>query len=916
MPSDISVRFSPVGVQQVLGAFQQVKAQAQTTGSEGGKGLNAISAAMSGIAGAVTPATVALAAVATAVLVVKAAATELYDMALAARQVEEDIGKMAERVGGSVETLSALHVATVDNEVGMDALEKGMVKLAKAAAEAGSGSLEQKKSFQSLGITMQDLQRNDPSQLFVMVAKKIAALPAGTDKAALSLKLFGKAGAELIPLMNDVGSHWDDIQEKTKKLGLSLSSDMVAGAMAAQGAVHQLELMWQGAATSFDAGFMPRFAAGVETFAQSVTGTGVPAMKTFGTAAGDLFMSIASALTKAFVYVSAFWDKLMWDAKAVKAIARDVTSLDGPALAEDLGNYSEDRDTYRRRVDQKRDRKIGAVSGTLKANLTLAQTPGATGATSGTSGAGTNKEADAKALEEANRAKDALVKLQQSLADNQLAILRASHAAAEQEDKRRYDAGELSLKDYYQRRADRINAAYLAESAALQAKVKAADALPASGKDAAQTAELQAKKSEAQAKAATDLQLATLKFHADLTANTAEQAAAEKAMSEKNLQNEQKLATMVGDRHRASLLALQQELDTYKDLLKQQGKSDGAIAQALEEAKTRGTAKITFGELQDQATAAFGDLDRAVGRVNTDASAGAISQITATGKIISIERDRLPALGEIITQMEAQAAISKDPAQIQAVQELRDKWLNVSTALNTVQTAGTYLANQMKDFLNNDVGNVFGDWISGAKSFGSAMEDLANTFEQMVGRMIAKMLVYYAFAAILGWLMPGSDLLGDLFPGGPFGGGKATGGNVKKGTKYLVGEKGPEILEMGGDGFVTPHKQSMAALAAASSMPQLRTLDSISSSSDTSGSADVSDGGFASAQGAAAAPAPVINIQHPANTQAQTSQRTGSQGQSITDIIISTINTDIAKGGTTAKTLQGQFGLTRQGTTR
>jgi hypothetical protein len=38
-----------------------------------------------------------------------------------------------------------------------------------------------------------------------------------------------------------------------------------------------------------------------------------------------------------------------------------------------------------------------------------------------------------------------------------------------------------------------------------------------------------------------------------------------------------------------------------------------------------------------------------------------------------------------------------------------------------------------------------------------------------------------------------------------FGGGKAAGGPVMAGRSYLVGEHGPEILRMGGSGFITPN---------------------------------------------------------------------------------------------------------------
>ena len=46
------------------------------------------------------------------------------------------------------------------------------------------------------------------------------------------------------------------------------------------------------------------------------------------------------------------------------------------------------------------------------------------------------------------------------------------------------------------------------------------------------------------------------------------------------------------------------------------------------------------------------------------------------------------------------------------------------------------------------------------------------------------------------------------FLGNLFGGGRASGGPVRAGQTYLVGEKGPELLTMGSNrGFITPNNK-------------------------------------------------------------------------------------------------------------
>lgn len=149
MASDVKVIFTPVGVQVVEGAFQRLKASGKQAGTDVTASMDGITSSMGNMATAAAGPIAAVAAVATVVVAVAtAAAAELAHLALSARETEENIGKMADRVGGSVEQLSALHVAAVQSEVPMEALEKGLVKLAKAAYDAGNGSKELLKAFQ------------------------------------------------------------------------------------------------------------------------------------------------------------------------------------------------------------------------------------------------------------------------------------------------------------------------------------------------------------------------------------------------------------------------------------------------------------------------------------------------------------------------------------------------------------------------------------------------------------------------------------------------------------------------------------------------------------------------------------------------------------------------------------------------
>ena len=86
---------------------------------------------------------------------------------------------------------------------------------------------------------------------------------------------------------------------------------------------------------------------------------------------------------------------------------------------------------------------------------------------------------------------------------------------------------------------------------------------------------------------------------------------------------------------------------------------------------------------------------------------------------------------------------------------------------------------------------------------------------KMIKQVLADILRLQIIQPLLGGLfgmqfgsggsVTGMDFGGSFF-GGLFGGGKANGGPVMPGGSYLVGEKGPEILQMGNQmGNVVPN---------------------------------------------------------------------------------------------------------------
>ena len=111
---------------------------------------------------------------------------------------------LAQRTGVSVEALARFKKAAATSGTDIDAVSKALVKLSKGMLDAAAGSKQQMGAFKALGINIKDSsgQLKSADSVMLEVANRFKAMPDGVAKTALSLKLFGKAGAEMIPMLN------------------------------------------------------------------------------------------------------------------------------------------------------------------------------------------------------------------------------------------------------------------------------------------------------------------------------------------------------------------------------------------------------------------------------------------------------------------------------------------------------------------------------------------------------------------------------------------------------------------------------------------------------------------------------------------------------------------------------------------
>lgn len=113
-------------------------------------------------------------------------------------------GKLSRQTGIAADSLQAYVNAGKLAGVEQSTIEKGLRRLAQSQREADQGIKTYSESYEALGISVRDSDGNLKSSEVLLgdIADRFSNMPNGATKAALAMEIFGRSGAQLIPLLN------------------------------------------------------------------------------------------------------------------------------------------------------------------------------------------------------------------------------------------------------------------------------------------------------------------------------------------------------------------------------------------------------------------------------------------------------------------------------------------------------------------------------------------------------------------------------------------------------------------------------------------------------------------------------------------------------------------------------------------
>lgn len=154
----------------------------------------------------------------------------LVNMARSAIDAADNLNKLSQRVGVSVENLSKLQYAAKLSDISTDQLGDGLKKLAVNLQAAGRGSGDALEAFRALGFAQKELLNLSPDQALNRIAQAFEGIEDGAGKTALAVQLFGRSGSDLIPLLNQGSAGLKAMADEATRFGLVVTTEAAQAA--------------------------------------------------------------------------------------------------------------------------------------------------------------------------------------------------------------------------------------------------------------------------------------------------------------------------------------------------------------------------------------------------------------------------------------------------------------------------------------------------------------------------------------------------------------------------------------------------------------------------------------------------------------------------------------------------------------
>ena len=188
-----------------------------------------------------------------------AAATALAALVKVNVDFMDKLGKTASKLGIEVEFLQAMRFAAEQTGVKVQALDMGLQRFIRRAAEAAQGTGESKRAFEQLGIQLIDNNGNlrDVREILFDVADGLQNTTSSAEQVRLAFKFFDSEGVALVNTLKNGSDGLKQFEQQAENLGLIISKQSIAKAQMFADSLNVLKKQITAISANITAAFIP-----------------------------------------------------------------------------------------------------------------------------------------------------------------------------------------------------------------------------------------------------------------------------------------------------------------------------------------------------------------------------------------------------------------------------------------------------------------------------------------------------------------------------------------------------------------------------------------------------------------------------------------------------------------------------------
>lgn len=191
-------------------------------------------------------------------------ASKMKEAVSSSLEFGEAMVKASDKTGLSVETLSKLHYVAATTGGDFDRMTTAVSRMEKVIGEATEGNKQAQQYMKALGLDANELAgRSDGAEIALRkLAATLVVTQSSIQRTKLSDGLMGvRGGADQIHMLVELGQNWDELSAKAQAAGVVLDEKTARSLAEANQRLRDLKESVEGAALAFTEGLAPGITA-------------------------------------------------------------------------------------------------------------------------------------------------------------------------------------------------------------------------------------------------------------------------------------------------------------------------------------------------------------------------------------------------------------------------------------------------------------------------------------------------------------------------------------------------------------------------------------------------------------------------------------------------------------------------------